>query len=297
MITITKNETNRMNDKQSQHKTPILVKKASGDEELFSVEKLERSLQNAGADYEQIQKIIVDIENWIYNGASTKKIYSRAFSILRRNKTAAALRYKLKKAMLEFGPSGYPFENFIGQLFEAQGFQTEVGIVVDGKCITHEMDVIATKQNNQHLVECKYSKDQGKHVSVQVPLYVRSRVDDIVNKRKESDIFQGFLFTGWVITNTRFSGDSLRFGECSGLKLLAWDFPAGNGLKELIEKLKIYPLTILNSLTKTEKQFLINKEIVSCNQLQKSTGILNSMNLNEKKLKSILSELSHICNK
>lgn len=284
-----------MNDQQSQNKTPILVRKASGDEELFSVEKLERSLQNAGANNEQIQKVIIDIQNWIYHGASTKKIYARAFSILRRNKTAAALRYKLKQAMMEFGPAGYPFENFVGQLFRAQGFTTEVGIVVDGKCITHEMDVIATHHNIQHLVECKYSKDQGKHVSIQIPLYVRSRVDDIVNKRRESDEFKGFSFTGWVITNTRFSGDSLRFGECSGLKLLAWDYPAGNGLKELIEKLKIYPLTILHSLTKSEKQFLIDKEIVSCNQLQKSNAVLNSMNLNEKKLNSILRELSHIC--
>lgn len=274
----------------------ILVKKASGDEELFSMEKLERSLQNAGASYELIQKIIADISNWIYNGVTTKKIYGRAFSILRRDKTSAALRYKLKQAMMEFGPTGYPFENFIGQLFQSQEFQIEVGIVVEGKCVTHEMDVIATKTNIQHLVECKYSKDQGKQVSVQVPLYVRSRVDDIISKRKELPEYHGINFTGWVITNTRFSSDSIRYGECSGLKLLAWDYPAGNGLKELIEKLKIYPLTILHSLTKNEKQFLIEKEIVTCNQLAKAQEVLASLNLNKSKQRSLLIELSHICN-
>lgn len=285
-----------MKNKPFQIKNDIQVRKASGDEELFSMEKLERSLQNAGANYEQIRKIIADVGAWIYDGATTQKIYSRAFSILRRQKTSAALRYKLKKAMMEFGTTGYPFENFIGQLFQEQGFHTQVGIIVDGHCVTHEMDVIATKQNIQHLVECKYSKDQGKQVSVQVPLYVRSRVNDIISKRKELSEFQGFSFLGWVITNTRFSSDSIQYGECSGLKLLAWDYPAGNGLKELIEKLKIYPVTILHSLTKNEKQFLIDQEIVTCNQLAKATHILNSMRLNNKKLQAISVELDHICN-
>lgn len=284
-----------MHNESFQIKNSILVRKASGDEELFSVEKLERSLRNAGANYEQIQKIIADVGAWIYDGATTRKIYSRAFAILRREKTSVSLRYKLKQAMMEFGPTGYPFENFIGQLFAAQGYITEVGIIVDGRCVTHEMDVIATKQNTQHLVECKYSKDQGKQVSVQVPLYVRSRVDDIINKRKELSEFQGLSFTGWVITNTRFSPDSIQYGECSGLKLLAWDFPAGNGLKELIEKLKIYPVTILHSLTRKEKQFLIDQEIVTCNQLAKDPDILNSMKLNNKKLNAISMELEHIC--
>lgn len=291
----TETENNRVKNNTFQIKKPILVRKASGDEELFSVEKLERSLQNAGANYEQIQKIIADVGNWIYDGATTRKIYSRAFSILRREETSVSLRYKLKQAMLEFGPTGYPFENFIGQLFEAQGFRVEVGIVVDGSCVTHEMDVVATHQNIQHLVECKYSKDQGKQVSVQVTLYVRSRVDDIISKRKELSEFQGLSFTGWVITNTRFSNDSIQYGKCSGLKLLAWDYPAGNGLKELIEKLKIYPVTILHSLTKNEKQFLIDQEIVTCKQLAKDSHILNSMKLNNKKLKAISLELEHIC--
>lgn len=285
-----------MNKKPFQIKKHILVRKASGDEELFSVEKLERSLQNAGANYMQIQNIIADIENWIYDGVTTRKIYSRAFSILRRDKTSVALRYKLKQAMMEFGPTGFPFENFIGQLFEAQNFHTEVGIVVEGRCVTHEMDVIATNQNTQHLVECKYSKDQGKQVSVQVPLYVRSRVDDIICKRKEMSEFKGLSFTGWVITNTRFSLDSMHYGKCAGLKLLAWDYPAGMGLKELIEKLKIYPVTILHSLTKNEKQFLIDQEIVTCKQLAKAPQILNSMKINDKKLKAISMELEHICN-
>jgi hypothetical protein len=245
----------------------ILVKKASGEEEPFATEKLERSLLNAGAKADIIQKIVGDIECWIQPGVTTKKIYTRAFSLLRQDKTTSSLRYRLKQAILELGPTGYPFEILIGKLFQQTGFGAEVGVVVEGKCITHEMDVIATKSSIQHLAECKYHKDQGKQVSIQVPLYVRSRVDDIISKRQKMREYQDFSFTGWVITNTRFSSDSIQYSKCSGLKLLGWNYPPGEGLKEKIEKYKLYPITLLRNLTNKEKQHLLKEDIVICTQL------------------------------
>jgi hypothetical protein len=140
----------------------IWIKKSSGEEEQFAIYKLERSLRNAGADNESIEVIVSDIESWITTGVTTKQIYTRAFQILRRQKTNSASRYKLKQAMLELGTTGYPFEQFIGQLFEAQGFDVQVGQILDGCCVTHEVDVIATGKNVQNLVECKYSQTQGK---------------------------------------------------------------------------------------------------------------------------------------
>ena len=273
----------------------ILIRKASGEEEVFDIHKLESSLHNAGANRIIIKKILIDIEKWIYTGVTTKKIYSRAFSILNREKTGSSLRYKLKQAILELGPSGYPFEQFIGQLFVRKGYETEVGIIVDGHCVTHEMDVIATKDSIQHLMECKYHKDQGKSVSVQVPLYVRSRVDDIIRKREHMNDYQGLSFTAWVVTNTRFSSDSIQYGRCAGLKLLAWDYPRGKGLKDLIEEVKIYPITVLTKLTKKEKEMVLEQDIVTCTQLQQNLHILDPLALSSRKYQELLKELEHIC--
>ncbi len=273
----------------------ILVKKASGDLEPFAIDKLERSLQNAGASTSAIEKILVSIEDWIFNGVTTNQIYSRAFSILRREKNTSAMRYRLKKAIMELGPTGYPFEQFIGQLFKKQGYNIEVGVVVDGVCVTHEMDVIATQNTIQHLVECKYHKDQGKYVSVQVPLYVRSRVNDIIEKRKDMPEYQGLSFTGWVVTNTRFSEDSIQYGTCSGLSLLAWDYPRSKGLKETIEELHLYPVTILDTLTKNQKQELMDRNVLTCMQLKENSHLLDSFALSEKKKKLLRDELKHIC--
>ena len=101
----------------------ILIKKASGDNEYFDVKKLERSLHNAGAEELIIWKIIDDIQKWIYSGVTTKQIYSRAFKILRHDRAHVAMRYKLKEAIIALGPTGYPFEQFIGQLFKYQNYE------------------------------------------------------------------------------------------------------------------------------------------------------------------------------
>jgi len=273
----------------------VTIVKASGDEEAFEAKKLKRSLGNAGAEQKVIEKVVADIEDWIYTGATTGEIYSRAFAILRRHKTVAALRYRVKKAMMELGPTGYPFEKFIGQIFERQGYKTEVGVTVEGECVSHEIDVIATNEKSQYLIECKYNQDQGKKISVQVPLYVRSRVDDIIAKREKRKKYTDVAFSGWVVTNTRFSDDSMQYGECSNLHLLGWDYPGDEGLKDIIERVKVYPVTVLNRLTKKQKQQLLSQEIVTCSQLLKQPDAVKEFGLSERKYKALMNELKGIC--
>lgn len=274
----------------------ILVKKASGEQQPFRAEKLESSLRNAGAGDAIVKEIISDITEWIYPGVTTKKIYNRAFQLLKRLRNVSAIRYKLKQAMLEMGPTGYPFEHFIGQVFEKTGYSVEVGITLQGRCITHEMDVLASRDHEQHLVECKYRQDQGKIVTVQTPLYVRARVDDIVNKYREDNKFEGYSFTGWVVTNTRFSSDSVRYGKCSDLRMLSWDYPEGNALKDIIEREKLYPVTALTSLSKKEKLQLLNEGIVTCPQLLDNLKVLDEIQFRRNKSTALVKELNDILN-
>ncbi|WP_372639680.1 restriction endonuclease [Ancylomarina sp.] len=273
----------------------ILVKKASGDDEPFDVEKLQNSLRNAGAEHSTISKIVTNISLWIYSGVTTKQIYSRAFKILRSERAHSAMRYRLKEAIFALGPTGYPFEQFIGQLFEKQGYNIEVGVVVDGYSVTHEMDVIANKESVQNLVECKYHKDQGKQVSVQVPLYVRSRVNDIIRKREKMPEYQDLSFKGWVVTNTRFTPDSIQYAKYNDLQLLAWDYPQNKGLKFLVEDLKLYPITILHKLTRKEKLVLMKQGIITCFQLLNDMSHVQNFNLTKKKETALHQELMDIC--
>ncbi|MBW6534298.1 MAG: restriction endonuclease [Mariniphaga sp.] len=280
--------------KKEKKNNQITIKKASGEEELFKVEKLKESMRNAGAEEKVIEQVADDISSWIYDGVSTQKIYARAFSILRKKKKFVASRYKLKKAIMELGPTGYPFEHLIGKVMELKGYAVEVGKIIQGQCVSHEVDVVATKGKKQYFVECKYGQSPGKTVNVQVPLYIRSRVDDIVNKRKNSDDFEGYEFGGWVVTNTRFTSDAIDYGNCSGLNLLSWDYPSGKGLKDIIDQEKIYPVTVLHNLTKNQKQNLMERDIVICQQIMEKQEVLDEFQLSKNQLRNLMEELEDI---
>ncbi len=273
-----------------------LIRKASGEVQPFSTSKLENSLRKAGADNSVIEEIVKDIESWLTDGITTRNIYARAFILLRRKKRSLAARYSLKNAIMELGPTGYPFERFVGQVFKHLGFDVMVGQEVQGQCVTHEVDVIATANGTQRLVECKYYNSQSKFASVQVPLYIRSRVDDIVKKRKSMAEFEHLSFEGWIVTNTRFSSDAISFGNCSGLNLMSWNHPQDNSLKDLIERFRIFPVTTLTQLTKAEKQFLLRKDIVLCNQLLFTPEVLDNLELNPAKRRKVIEEISDLCN-
>lgn len=272
----------------------ILIKKASGEQELFDVAKLRNSLSRAGADDFAVKDITENIQTWLYEGVSTKNIYERAFTLLQHQSQRNATLYKLKHSLFELGPSGYPFEHLIGEIYRRRGFSVEVGVVVQGHCITHEMDVIATNAREQILLECKYGIDQGKTISIQVPLYVRSRIEDIVAERKQISQYKNLIFKGGVVTNTRFSADSIEYSKCYGLSLLGWDYPTGNGLKEILERERIFPVTILSNFTSKQKSFIMDQGIVTCLKLYNDLKVLDSLMFSPNKMKSIREELEAI---
>ncbi len=274
----------------------IFIRKASGEYELFDESKLKHSLERAGADKRISESIAFEVKKVLFEGISTRKIYSIAFRILRRHDQKKALLYKLKQSLFELGPTGYPFEFLIGEIFKRRGFEVDVGKIIDGHCITHEMDVIATNKTEQLLIECKYAKDQGKYVSIQVPLYVRSRVDDIIKKRAEIPAFSNLTFSAGVVTNTRFSSESIEYSKCNGIMLLGWDYPQNNGLKEIMENENIYPITILGNLTKNQKEQLMDQGVVTCKQLVLNMKILTDFTISKRKLMKLEQELDDIMN-
>ncbi len=272
-----------------------LIRKASGETEPFSSKKLASSLRRSGAEEDTIQQVVNEIEHWIHDGASTQKIYARAFDLLRKKRGGTAARYKLKKAIMELGPTGYPFEHFIGQIMEQQGFEVKTGQLIQGHCVQHEVDVIATTGKMQHLMECKFHNSQEKISNVQVPLYIRSRMDDIISKRKNEPEYKDFHFQGWVVTNTRFSLDALQYGKCSGLKLMSWDYPENNSLKDLVEKYHIFPVTTLAHLTQKQKIQLMEKGIVLCRQLLANLEVLDLLELSSLNRKKLIEETEALC--
>lgn len=272
----------------------LIVTKASGEEVVFSMDKLRQSLRNSGATEEQVDKVIKVIEPQLFNGISTKKIYTWAFSILKKSTGSVAAKYQLKKAITEFGPSGFPFEKFIGKLFERKGYHVKVGIIVQGTCVSHELDVVASSETEHMMMECKFHSTQGKMSDVKVPLYIHSRFNDVKGQWVLNKQLKDKQLKAWVVTNTRFSPDALRYGTCAGLNLLSWDYPLNESIKVMIDRYKHYPITCLTLLTKPEKEHLLENNVVLCSELKDDYARLNALHIPDKRLQQIKKELEKL---
>ncbi|WP_040250109.1 ATP cone domain-containing protein [Psychroserpens mesophilus] len=275
--------------------TDFEITKSSGEKVRFSIDKLRSSLKRTGAEKDTIDQIIDHVRDELYQGISTKEIYNRAFALLKKKKSYLASKYKLKKAIYELGPTGFPFERFVSAVLKFSGYKTEVGKILQGKCVAHEVDVIANKNHETTIIECKFHGEQGLNCNVKIPLYINSRYLDIKTYWDTNPKNDSKLTKGWLATNTRFTEDALQYGKCCGLYLLSWDYPKDDGLKDRIDRLGLYPITVSTLLTNREKQFLLSRDIVLCRELIGDVFYLDHLGISEVRKEKILNEISQLC--
>lgn len=273
----------------------IIITKSSGDRVKFSLNKLRSSLKRTGADKETIDQIIDKVRDELYQGISTKEIYNRAFALLKKKKSHFASKYKLKKSIYELGPTGFPFERFVGAILKYSGYKVRIGEVLQGKCVTHEIDVVAHKDNETTIIECKFHGEQGINCNVKIPLYINSRYQDVKAHWNTNPKNGTILTKGWVVTNTRFSEDAIQYSKCCGLYLLSWDYPENNGLKDRIDRLGLYPITVSTLLSNREKQFLLSRNVVLCRELIHDKFYLDHLGISDARKDKILKEIADLC--
>lgn len=270
----------------------ILITKASGEKVPFHITKLQHSLRSAGASEEDIEDISNEIGAQLKEGDTTKAIYQRAFKLLKQRTEGTAGRYKLKRALIELGPSGYPFERYVAEILRFQGYETRTDVFVEGKCIEHEMDVVGRKEEEVIYVECKFHNNPATKSDVKVPLYVLSRFEDIIKKQNHGRHDHQQC---WIVTNTRFTEEAIKFGSCAGLQMIGWDFPKRGSLKERIEISGLHPLTCMTSLSKTRKKQLLENKIVLCREILQNESMLYEIGLKDRKVREILKEATELC--
>jgi Restriction endonuclease len=274
-------------------KQHILVTKASGLLDQFSEEKLRKSLAKSGANADIIDNIILEIQPKLYDGISTKKIYQLAFSLLKKSSRSSAGRYNLKRAIMALGPSGFPFEQYIAAIFEWQGYKVQTQLFMEGACVTHEIDVLAEKEDHYYLIECKYHNGLGVVSDVKVPLYIHSRYRDVLNEWNKHP--QVKPLKGCVVTNTKFSSDAIKYGVCSGLYMLGWDYPAHKSLSNMVDESRLYPITCLTTLTISEKEKILGEGIVLCSSLLQQESVLKQSGIATTRIFNIIAEIKSLC--
>jgi hypothetical protein len=225
----------------------ITILKASGVPEEFDRRKLVSSLIRSGAPADVAEEIAGEVIKQIGPATRTKDIYRVAKKLLKRHNLATGMRYSLKKAISVLGPSGYPFERYVARILKDHGYAVEVDRVINGYCVTHEVDVLARNGKEHFVIECKYHSDGGKPTDVKVALYIHSRFNDIKKAYELMPEHATDVHQGWLVTNTRCTTDAIKYAECVGLRIVSWRYPATGSLEKMIEEKRLYPVTILPS--------------------------------------------------
>jgi len=240
-------------------KKEIFVINLRGEKEPFSLRKVYQSARNAGASKEVALKIAKEIEKEAFDGISTSQIFDRVFELLLEKSPQSAIKFNLKKAMEKLGPTGFPFEKFVAKIFEFEGFEVKTNQIIPGACTSYEIDFLAKKENLVYIGECKFRQEPGGRVDLQVALANYARFLDI---QKGKFLNSKVEYKSILTTNAKFTTEAIKYSECVGVELLGWKYPRSGGLEFLIEKNKLYPITILPSVTHRIANELIFQGIV-----------------------------------
>jgi ATP cone domain/Restriction endonuclease len=271
------------------------IVKYSGDIVEFNPEKLKKSLLKSGASNEVVERILQSIQSEIYEGIATKQIYKMAFAMLKKTANSHAARYNLREAIRLLGPAGFFFEKYIARLFFAEQYQTVTNLILQGKCVSHEIDVIVKKNGTIAMVECKYHAGRDAASDVKVPMYILSRFNDL--KGNQHTIFdkEEIISKCWIVTNNRFTTDAIDFANCSGLNLLSWNYPEDNNLRTKNDNNYLYPVTCLTTLSLAEKDKLLILDVILVKEIINNSDCLEKIELSTNRIKNVLKEASDLC--
>lgn len=268
---------------------PVIIK-ADGSSDIFDPSRLALSLENSGAGAHTAERIARVITDTVVPGTSSKEIYTRAFALLRKEARPLAARYALRCALLELGPTGHPFEDFISHLYRAEGWQVETRKTIRGKCVPHEVDLYASHpgQNMFLAAELKYHNDPLYKTDLKVALYVKSRFDDIFScdpTTRACPIDRGLL-----VTNTKFTSEAIAYAECAGIELLGWGYPSDNTLFNRMSRANVYPITALTGLSRSEKRLLIEHGVIAIDEVARDRRLLDVLRLSSERAGELLAE-------
>jgi len=226
----------------------VEIIKSNGERQAFSRRKVYRSVKRSGGPTGLAQEIADRVQKEVRPGWTTLQISQRVRELLQERRPSSSIKFNLFWAMTQLGPTGFPFERYIARVFQIQGFKTFTDQWIQGKCVRHQVDFLAENDQNFYLGECKYHNLRGRKTSVDIVLRYFARFGDLIqgprsaSARKKKKKVRTIL-----VTNTRFTSEAIRYGRCVGQELLGWNYPPRRGLERIIDKHKIYPITILPS--------------------------------------------------
>lgn len=266
----------------------IHVLKADRTREPFSEQKVMDSIRRARIPHALRGEVLTHIKSKLYDGISTQEIYHHVLEFLDSTpKPYIKTRYSLKEAIMQLGPTGYPFEDFVSKLLEALGYTTRVRQILSGRCVSHEIDIVAEKDGVAAMIEAKFHNSPGVRSEVHVALYTQARFEDVK--------IRNHINEAWLVTNTKTTIDANTYAQCTGMQVISWDYPQGQGLRDLIERSRLHPVTMLTTLAQSQKMTLLENHIVLCKDILDKPELVDILYLSKQDHDKLITEIATIC--
>ena len=254
----------------------VKVVKSDGREEAFDRNKVRRTITRLGATSGLADEISLSIENEAYQGIKTKTILAKIKEALRKRKDVAPRR-DLRSALGAMSPKP-DFENYVQLVLRAHEYTVYPNRVIQGFCVSHEIDGVAEKDGVRYYLEVKNHKSAHSYTPFNVTLSAKAKLDDIKEGYKRginNERFDKVL----IVCNTRFTEHARKYAECMGLEHIGWNIPRGGGIDSLIEEKDLYPATMIESLTRSELGKLSQRNILTLKQLTQVTDRVDNISV------------------
>lgn len=266
------------------------ILKASGQVEPFSEDKLRHSLRAARATEDAVDRVVTKLRRKLPASTDSRQVFRAAYRQLRKVQRPAAARYNLRRAMAQLGPTGYPFERLVQAVLETRGYRSRTSQILTGESgVRHEIDVLAEHETERVLVECKYRRNRERKCDVKISMYVSARARDLLGEMRGRTDEQF-----WLVTNTKFTTDAIRFAESTGLVVVGWDYPRNRGLKLFLDESGLLPLTCLSTLPRSHKRALLARGLVLCRDLARQPEILAHLSMSKQVRAAVQRELDEV---
>jgi hypothetical protein len=217
------------------------------------------------ATEEEARAVADNVEKKVYEGIPTKKVLQMIFTFLKEYRPEIAHQIDLREAISLLRPKP-DFEIFVFLLLKEFGYTVTGSQLAKGKCVEHELDAVAGKDNDLIYVEVKHHYMSHTYTGLAIALEVQSVLEDLMEGHK-AGINRINFNKAMIVCNTKFSDHALQYSNCMGIQCLGWRAPAEKGLEKMIEEKKFYPVTFLKDLDKDSEEKMGDAGIVLLRQL------------------------------
>jgi hypothetical protein len=243
----------------------VNVRKADGSLQPFDRNKVLRTCDRLKLSRNESNEVLAEVEQKLFEGIPTKKILDMIFEHGKKHKEHLGFMVDIREAISLMRPKP-DFEKFVALILKHDGYKILTNKILQGKCIDHEIDVIAIKGNEILYIEVKHHDKYHTFTGLGTFLEINSTFEDLMQgfaaNMQEYNITKPVL-----VVNTKISEHARKYSTCRGIGYMGWKSPDNSGIEKHIDDKLLYPLTVIRGVDKKTLDSLGGSGIFTLEQL------------------------------